>query len=157
MEMYCADCGCLVEGGVRIVSCGTDSCCCLELPLASQDVLAEKLRTSFNARDIDTLRSLLAQGAIWGEDPEGESFCHNRNDIIANIKRLLNDGVNPSIVDTTTGPRGIAAHVEVEWPDPADARPDRISFYQVYVVTDGLVTEIHVHDDAASAFAAISH
>jgi hypothetical protein len=58
-------------------------------------------------------------------------------------------------VETTTGPHGIAARLEVEWPDPEDARPDR-TIYQVYVVTDGLVTEIHGHDDKDAGLAAIS-
>ena len=118
--------------------------------------LATELRTSFNARDIDAFRSLLAVGATWGEDPNGEAFCHDRDDIIRNLKRLLADGVRATIVETTTGPRGIAARVEVEWPDPENARPDRTHFVQVYVVTEGLVTEIHGHDNEDSALAAIS-
>jgi hypothetical protein len=117
---------------------------------------ATALRTSFNARDMDAFCSLLAVGATWGDDPNGESFCHDRDGIIRNLKRLLAEGVGATIVETTTGPRGIAAHVEVEWPDPENARPDRIHFFQVYVVTDGLVTEIHGHDNEDSALAAIS-
>ena len=120
------------------------------------DALATRLRTAFNVRDIDALRSLLAEGATWGEDPNGESFCHDRDDIIRNLKRLLADGVRATIVETTTGPRGIAALLEVEWPNPDQARPDRINFFQVYVVSDGLVTEIHGHDGEDSALAAIA-
>jgi hypothetical protein len=120
------------------------------------DALARRLRTAFNDRDIDTLRSVLAEGATWGEDPNGDSFCHDRDDIIRNLKRLLAEGVRPTIVETTTGPRGIAAQVDVEWPDPEVARSDRISFFQVYVVSDGLVAEIHGHDDKDSALAAIA-
>jgi hypothetical protein len=120
------------------------------------EALATRLRAAFNVRDIDALRSLLAEGATWGEDPNGESFCHDRNDIIRNLKRLLAEGVRATIVETTTGPRGIAAQLEVEWPDTEEARPDRASFFQVYVVTDGLVTEIHGHDDEGSALAAIA-
>jgi hypothetical protein len=120
------------------------------------EALARRLRTAFNARDIDALRSLLAEGATWGEDPTGDSFCHDRDDIIRNLKRLLDEGVRATIVETTTGPRGIAAQVEVEWPEPEDARPDRISFFQVYVVNDGLVAEVHGHGDKGSALAAIA-
>jgi hypothetical protein len=120
------------------------------------EVLATQLRAAFNARDIDALRALVAEGATWGEDPSSESFCRDRNDIIRHLKQLLAEGVRATIVETTTGPRGIAAHVEVEWPEPDGPRPDRISISQVYVVTDGLVTEIHGHDDKDSALAAIS-
>ena len=120
------------------------------------EALATRLRTAFNDRDIDALRSLLAEGATWGEDPNGESFCHDRDDIIRNLKRLLAEGVRAKVVETRTGPRGIAAELEVEWPDAQEARPDRINLFQVYVVTDGLVTEIHGHADEDSALAAIA-
>jgi SnoaL-like domain len=120
------------------------------------EALATQLRTAFNVRDIDALRSLLAEGATWGEDASSESFCRDRNDIIRHLKQLLAEGVRATIVETTTGPRGIAAHVEVQWPEPDDARPNRMTISQVYVVTDGLVTEIHGHDDKDSALAAIS-
>jgi hypothetical protein len=119
-------------------------------------VLAARTRRSFNARDIDTMRSLLAADATWGEDPDGDSFCHDRDAIISNLKRLLAEGIQATIVDTTAGPRGIAAHLQVKWPDPATARADRVDFFQVYVVTGGLITEIHGHDDHGSAMAAIS-
>jgi hypothetical protein len=119
-------------------------------------VLAARTRACFNTRDIDTMRSLIAEDAIWGEDPEGDSFCHDRDAIISNLERLLAEGIQATIVDTTTGPRGIAAHLQVEWPDPATARADRLDFFQVYVVTEGLITEIHGHDTHDSAMAAIS-
>jgi hypothetical protein len=115
-----------------------------------------QLRLAFNAQDVDGLRSLLAEGATWGEDPSGESFCHDRNDIIRHVKQLLAEGVRATIVETTTGPRGIAAQVDVEWPRPDDAPPDRIRILQVYVVAGGLVTEIHGHEGIDSALVAIS-
>jgi len=117
----------------------------------------EQLRTAFNARDIDTFHSLLAEDARWGPDPDAPNSCHNRTEIIANFKQLLHDGVRASIVETTSGPLGVACLLEVEWPDAEGTRPDRQSFYQVYVLTDGLVTEIQGHDDRDSALAAISN
>jgi hypothetical protein len=117
--------------------------------------LATQIRTAFNARDIDVVRSLLAENATWGEDPSGEWSCHDRNDIIRRVKQLLDTGVRATIVETSTGPLGIAARLEVDWPKGSDGG-SRATYYQVYVVTDGLVTEIHGHDDMDSARAAIS-
>ena len=120
------------------------------------DALASRLRTAFNARDLDTFRGLLAEDARWGEDPDAPSTCHNRAEIIAHFKRLLDEGVRASMTETTAGPRGVACLLEVEWPDPETAPQGRSSFYQVFIVTDGLVTEIQGHDDQDSALAAIS-
>jgi SnoaL-like domain len=125
--------------------------------LSRMETLATQLRTAFNARDVDTFRGLLAEDARWGEDPDAPNTCHNRAEIVAHVKRLLNEGVRASIMETTTGPRGVACLLEVEWPDPKYAPRDRYSFYQVYVVTDGLITEIQGHDDQDSALAAISN
>lgn len=121
------------------------------------EALATRVRTAFNAQDIDTLRSLLAEDATWGGDPNGEMSCHDRNEIIGRLKQLLAAGVRATIVQTVTGPRGIAAQLDVDWPKAEDGRPNRISYAQAYLVADGLVTEIHGHDDMDSAVAAISH
>ncbi len=32
MEIECADCGCLVDAGIRIVPCDKSDCCCRHLP-----------------------------------------------------------------------------------------------------------------------------
>ncbi len=121
------------------------------------EVLATQLRTAFNARDVETLRSLLAEGATWGEDTHGATFCHDRDGIVRRLEQLLTAGVRATIVETRAGTRGIAALVEVEWSKPEDARGDRIGYAQAYVVIDGRITEIHGHDDIESALAAVSH
>ena len=121
------------------------------------EALALRLRTAFNARDIDALRSLLAEGATWGEDPEGESFCHDRNDVIRHVKELLDQGVQATIVETTTGLRGIAVRLHVDWLTAKDQGPELQTVHQAYMVTDGLITEIHGHDDEESALAAIAN
>jgi SnoaL-like domain len=119
--------------------------------------MAAQLRTAFNARDIDTLSSLVAEEATWGDDRNGATCCRNREDIISRLKLLLTAGVQATIVQTRIGPGGIAARVEVRWPEAQDSRANRISYAQVYVVRDGLVTQIHGHDDMDSALAAESH
>jgi SnoaL-like domain len=121
------------------------------------ETLATRLRDAFNARDLDAFRTLLAEGASWGDDPESESFCRDRDAIIVRFRQLLADGVHATIAGTTTGPRGIVVELHVEWPVPGDRRPARQTVYQAYLVTDDRVTEIHGHADPVSAVAAISH
>ena len=36
MEMRCADCGCVVDAGVRLVCCDDPSCCCAHLPVRDE-------------------------------------------------------------------------------------------------------------------------
>jgi hypothetical protein len=155
VEQTCAGCGCLVEEGVRLIPCDTPECCCLELPIAEpMEVLAARIRVSFNAHDIENFRTLIADDAQWGFDPNDPRTCRSRNDIIVNDKRLLGSGVRGRVVDTDTGPRGVACLLEVEWPDPETARS--ASFYQVFVVADGLVTRIEGHDEREGTLEAIN-
>ena len=78
------------------------------------------------------------------------------NSVIATYKRLLNDGVRGRVVETSTGPRGVACRLEVEWPD-LEHEERGPSFYQVFLVTGGLVTKIEGHDERDLALAAISN
>jgi SnoaL-like domain len=157
MEMYCADCGCLVERGVRLIPCDASECCCVDLPSADpMETIAARVRTALNDRDMDALRALIAEDARWGEGGRDDTrTCHNRNEIIATYKRLLDQGVRGTVTETTTGPGGVACLVEIEWPDDAPNRRGP-TLYQVFLVTDGLVTGIQGHDDRDLAVAAIS-
>jgi len=118
------------------------------------DVIAAQLRTSFNARDMDTFRSLIAENARWGDDPDHPRTCSSRDDIIRTYKRRMAEGVRGVVVETTTGPRGVACLVEFESPDPESGGPRPI--YQVFLVTEGLITKIEGRDSEGMAIAAIS-
>lgn len=52
MEMACADCGCVVEHGVRVRTCGNASCCCIHVPVdaADPDATAGSLREGEQGR-----------------------------------------------------------------------------------------------------------
>ena len=157
MEMYCADCGCLVDRGIRMIPCDTSACCCLDLPLAHpMETVAARIRNALNAHDMDAFRALIAEDAVWGDGgPDDMRACHNRSDIIATYSRLLDQGVRGTVTETMTGPAGVAAVVEIEWPDDApNRRGPRL--YQVFRVTDGLITRIEGHDDRDVAIAALS-
>ena len=119
------------------------------------EAVAARIRTALNARDMSAFRQLIAEDATWGEGgPDDERTCHNRNDIVATYKRLLAEGVRGTVGEATIGPRGIACHVDVEWPDSVPQRPT--SLYQVFFVRDGLITRIVGYDDRDRALASIA-
>jgi hypothetical protein len=157
MEMYCADCGCLVDTGIRMIACDTSDCCCVELPIADpMDTLAVRVRNALNARDMDAFRMLVAEDARWGEGgPDDTRTCHNRDEIVATYERLLDQGVRGTVTETKTGPGGVVCLVELEWPDDAANRRGPI-LYQVFLVTDGRITHIQGHDDRDLALAAVA-
>jgi hypothetical protein len=157
VEVYCAACGCLVDHGVRLISCDTSGCCCVDLSTADpMRTIAARIRNALNARDMDAFRALIAEDARWGDGgPDDARTCHNRNDILATYKRLLDQGVRGTVTETTTGPGGVVCLVEIEWPDDAPNRRGPTQ-YQVFLVTDGLVTRIQGMDDRDLAVAAIS-
>jgi hypothetical protein len=157
MEIYCADCGCLVDHGTRLIPCDTSECCCVDLPIADPMAsMAARVRIALNARDMTAFGKLIAEDARWGEGgPDDARTCHNRNEIIANYQRLLDQGVRGTVTETTIGPGGVACLVEIEWPDDAPNRRGP-TLYQVFLVTDGLIRRIQGHDEREFALAAIS-
>jgi ketosteroid isomerase-like protein len=126
-------------------------------PAEPMETIAARLRNALNAGDMDSFRSLIAEDARWGEGgPDDARTCHNRDDIIATYERLLHQGVRGTVTETTTGPHGVVCLLEIEWPDDAPNRRGS-TLYQVFLVTDGLVTRIQGHDDRDLAVAAISN
>jgi len=112
----------------------------------SIETIAQRISSALNASDMNALRSVIAEDAKWGEGDVGDGrACHNRNDIIKTYKRLRDQGVRGTVVETITGTAGVACHVEIEWPDRLPNR--RGDFYQVFLVRDGLVTRIEGMDD----------
>jgi hypothetical protein len=122
MEMICAECGCLVENGVRVVPCETEDCCCVDLPVRTRtpDDMATLLNQAFETRDLDLLGRLLADDARWGDDG-AINKCRSRADVVGTFARLLGEGVEGSVAQTETGQRGVAVQLQVRWPNPGDA------------------------------------
>ncbi len=123
MEMYCADCGCLVERGVRVVPRNTAECCCLDLPiqLRTIDQIADRIQVAFATKDLDLLGRVLAEDARWGDD-DSPNKCRSRSDVVGTFDRLLAEGVDGRVAETVVGINGVAVLLHVEWPDPGEGR-----------------------------------
>jgi len=154
MEMYCAECGCLIDHGARVVPCASASCCCRDLRVRHRTVgeVNSALQSAFANRDLAALGRLLASDARWGDD-DHPNKCRSRSDIVATFERMLGEGVDGRVSESVTGSKGIALKLHVRWPNPGEGRG--VDFWQSYIVSAGVVTEIQRHDDRRSAVAAI--
>jgi hypothetical protein len=155
VEISCADCGCMVSRGERLVPCDTTECCCLDLPIRRRtpDEIAELLRAAFASKDLVLFGRLLADDARWGDD-DNPNKCRSRSDVVAIFARLLGEGVDGHVTEAASSADGVALRLHVDWPNPGEGR--EIDLYQAYLVADGLITEIQRHDDRRSALAAVS-
>ncbi len=120
------------------------------------ETLAQRIRDTLNGRDMTAFQSLIAEDATWGEGGiDDQRACHSRNDIIATYKRLLDQGVHGTVIETISGPAGVACHLEIEWPDNTLHRREP-TLYQVFLVRDGLITRVEGTDDRDLAMDKIS-
>lgn len=151
----CADCGCLVDRGVRMVRCGTEGCCCEELPTKELlDELARHITAAFAARDVGSFAELLAPDVRWGDD-DAPNRCRSRADVIATFQRLLADGVGGEVTSTRTGAAGVLCRLRVHWPEP-DLRERRGHLFHLYRVRSGQIVEIVPYGERAEAEAALA-
>jgi ketosteroid isomerase-like protein len=115
--------------------------------------IAERIRSAFANRDFDSFGELVADDARWGDD-DHPNRCRGRRDVLANYRRLVDQGVTGDVAETKTGPAGVMCELRVEWPGGAD-RSGPTTLFQVFLVRDGRIVEIRGYDDRESAFEAI--
>jgi hypothetical protein len=114
-------------------------------------VSAARIRTAFNARDMDAFGRLLTEDARWGDD-DAVNKCRSRSDVVATFQRLLTEGVDGEIVEAIVRSTGVVFRLSVVW---RDGHVDD-AFFHVYLISDGLITEIRRYDDADSALEVVS-
>jgi hypothetical protein len=116
--------------------------------------VAERITVAFATKNLTAFGWLLADDVRWGDD-DHPNKCRSRSDVIATFARLLGEGVDGEVTEAIVGPNGVAVRLQVRWPNPGRGRS--ATFYQTYLVHDGLVTEIQRHNDRSSAVTAASH
>lgn len=155
MEMACAGCGCLVDRGVRVATCGEPGCCCSALVTReSLDVMAEQIRHAFGSRDMDAFGQLLADDVRWGDD-DAPNACHNRSEVVGTFQSFIAEGVGGEVTEVEIGPAGVLCQLRVHWPDPAD-RERRAELFHLYRVRGGRIIEIEPYDERDAAEAALA-
>jgi len=154
VPVACADCGCLVERGVRVESCHRPDCCCEALPTRDDlDRVAAALRHALETRDLDQLGTLLADDVRWGDD-DAPNRCRSRRDVLETFQRLVATGVTGEIAEVETGPAGVLCRLVVRWPESApERRPEVVHLYRLQ---DGHIVEIEPHPDLDHGRTALS-
>ncbi len=107
--------------------------------------IGEALADALAARDPEGLRRFLAPDVRWGDEGTPRA-CVGPDDVIATMRAALGRGVEARLDAVVAGTRGVMASMTVAFPDEGEW-----PLFQVYDVTDRLVTRIRAFDDADSA------
>lgn len=99
-------------------------------------MIADQVRSAYERRDLDALAGLLADDVTWGPGGDPRS-CHDRSEVIATYRRLMETGVTAEVVSVSAVPAGVVVHLRL-------ADQDR---WQLLVVRDARIMEIRGYDD----------
>jgi anti-sigma B factor antagonist len=116
------------------------------------EVIAGQIAAAFATTNLDLLTAILADNATWDYDNRHDA-CRTRDEIVATFRELQAAGVDARVVEMRIGRGGVACHLQIVWPEATTGRRD--SVYQVYLVDDGLVTQIQGFQERELALSAI--
>ena len=158
MEILCADCGCLVDRGLRLSLCDDVGCCCAALALQSTATLAARVVAALEASDLPGLGALLAPNARWGAPDDDVPACQNREQVIDWYASSREAGMSATVVASEVVGDNIVLGLRVS-SHSVDEPFDDFEHWQVLSVRDGLVAEIRGYDERveAEASAALNH
>jgi ankyrin repeat protein len=113
-------------------------------------LVAEQLRTAFDAGELDVLGSLLHPDVRWGAGPGG---CHNRAQVLEWYQVLQARGVRSRVSEALLEGDAIVLGLAVTRPPgaPHAGRPE--TTYQVFKVSGGAIVEIRGYPDRKDALA----
>lgn len=154
--MACADCGCVIDRGLREETCAASDCCCSWLESRqSLEQLAEAIARALSSLHLDGFEELLADDVRWGDDEAAEN-CRGRKDVIETFARLTEAGLRAEVREHEIGPAGVLAHLQLTWPESEEgSRPSEL--FHLYRVRHGRITEILVPGDRAAGEVLLSH
>ena len=108
-------------------------------------ILARRLRSAFETRDLSTLADILDADVRWGGEEETPQTCHNRADVLAWYGGLHARGFRASVVEAAVEPDRIVLTLDVTRPGGETSRN-----HQVFRIAGGRIVDIrdHEHDPA---------
>jgi anti-sigma B factor antagonist len=116
------------------------------------EVIAGQIAAAYATANLDLFTAILADNATWDYDNQHDAR-RTRDEIMATFSELHAIGVDARVVEMRIGRGGVACHLQIVWPEATIGRRD--SVYQVYLVDNGLVTEIQGFHERELALSAI--
>jgi hypothetical protein len=113
--------------------------------------LAERLQAAYAAEDLTQLAPLLDDNVRWGDDDNDERTCHNRADVLAWYRNLIDGGMKGRVVEVIVQPDAVIMGLAITGPAPAGDHPTLV--YQVHRVGNGQIIEIEGFQDRTEALA----
>lgn len=156
MEIICAECGCLVDRGIRLHVCGDATCCCTELAIETGISFATRITSALELGDLDTFGRFLSLDALWGAPEQSVPTCQNREQILAWYENARTTGIRASVIETVVLDDHILVGLEVTGPTPSNDGDGPRERWQVLTYDNGQITSIcgyPTRDTAESAVA----
>ncbi len=151
----CAECGCLVDRGIRLRACDNAQCCCAGLPMQTMDMLASQVRHALETADLTVMGELLAPDARWGAPEQKVPTCRNAKQILKWYEAGKNNGVRADVTEMVIIDTNIVVGLQMRASPDVPSNPDDDVRWQVLSVEDGRVAEIRGYEtrDEATEFA----
>ena len=146
----CADCGCVVDRGLRLRACANAKCCCAQLPMQSMEMLAARVRDAMESADLTQIGVLLTPNARWGAPEQEVPTCRNSRQILTWYGAAKEKGVRAKVTDTVVIGEHIVVGLKMHSTDGSSNAPDG-ERWQVLTVADGRIDEIRGYETRGEA------
>lgn len=147
----CAECGCIVDRGLRLRACANDHCCGAELPMQTMDTLATQVRHALESADLTVMGELLAADARWGAPEQKVPTCRNSQQILKWYEAGKNKGVRADVTEMLIIDTNIVVGLQMRAsPEVPSNNADDVR-WQVLSVEDGRIAEIRGYETRREA------
>jgi hypothetical protein len=147
----CADCGCLVDRGIRLAPCANNECCCAALPIQTMEMLATKVRHAMESADLTAIGDLLSPDAHWGAPEQDVPTCRNAQQVLSWYEVARDNGVRADVTELdVVGERLVVGLKLRSLPDVNTDSEDGLR-WQVLSVENGRIAEIRGYESRGEA------
>ena len=119
------------------------------------DRIAERVRQSFRADDLEALGDLLHPDVRWGDHHYPDAGCQNRAEVLTWFRAHRGEGVRAHMTEVVAHEDHVLIVVTVTGTDAQPGEAGGTPRWQVLTVTGGRIVDIRGYEDRATAASAI--